>query len=190
MKGSKFLLIFFILVGGLCAHRINVFAYQKKDSVYLQGYYSDGTKVIGGVVTVYDKNGNKLYEGKTDKKGELSLPISKTGELKIVLDAGGGHLAETTIRVESTSSRPKPARKAPAKSSSKPSTKKGCNGDYLTGPDVERIVTDVTDRQFRTLLSAIEEMKTRIYFHEVVGGIGYILGLMGIVLYFMSRRRR
>ena len=41
-------------------HKVNIFAYVEGDTVYTESYFSDGKKVEGGVVEVYDSEGNKL----------------------------------------------------------------------------------------------------------------------------------
>ncbi|GAI20495.1 unnamed protein product [marine sediment metagenome] len=55
------------------AHKVNVFAYAEGDTVYTESYFSDGTKVKGGIVEVYDSQGTKLLAGKTDENGEFNF---------------------------------------------------------------------------------------------------------------------
>jgi len=37
---------------------------------------------------------------------------------------------------------------------------------------------------------ALEDSKRKKRFSDIVGGIGYIIGLMGLILYFYSRQRK
>ena len=73
------------------AHKVNIFAYVEGNMVYTESYFSDGTKVEGGVVEVYDSLGNKLLEGKTNKDGQFNFKPPKKDDLKIVLLASLGH---------------------------------------------------------------------------------------------------
>ncbi|MFQ5722354.1 MAG: hypothetical protein ACE5GI_07660, partial [Candidatus Aminicenantales bacterium] len=73
------------------AHKVNIFAYVEGDTVYTESYFPDGKKVEGGVVQVYDSQGNKLLEGKTNKDGQFNFKPPKKDDLKIVLLASMGH---------------------------------------------------------------------------------------------------
>ncbi len=191
MKLSRLFFVSLMFAGGLFAHRINVFAYQEKDKIYLSGYFSGGARVVGGKVTVYDDKGNIITRGVTDKDGEFSFSTPNVRAVKIILDAGGGHYAETTIPVE-TGQRPvtKKSPKNSVKRYSKPVVSRKTTEAPLTAQEIEDIIDDTVNQKFKILITAVEHLRTRIYFSEVVAGIGYILGLMGITLYFMSRKKR
>lgn len=46
----------------------------------------------------------------------------------------------------------------------------------------------VSDTQIIELRREIHELKTSIRFHDILGGIGYIFGLVGLALYLKKRR--
>jgi len=74
------------------AHKVNIFAYVEKGTVFTESYFPDGKKVEGGSVEVLDGSGKKLLEGKTDKEGLFSFPLpAKKQDLTIVLNASMGH---------------------------------------------------------------------------------------------------
>ena len=73
------------------AHRVNIFAYVEGDIVYTESYFSDGKKVEGGKIEVYDSQGKKLLEGITDHQGQFNFKLTKRDDLKIVIDASMGH---------------------------------------------------------------------------------------------------
>ena len=53
------------------------------------------------------------------------------------------------------------------------------------GPEPQKVL----DRKFTTLSRLIRETRPqRPTFSEVIGGIGYVFGLMGVALYFMTSR--
>jgi nickel transport protein len=54
--------------------------------------------------------------------------------------------------------------------------------------DIERAIDRALARQLPPIRRAIEESKDRQRFSDIVGGIGYIIGLMGLALYFRSRQ--
>ena len=74
------------------AHKVNIFAYVEKGTVFTESYFPDGKKVEGGRIEVLDTSGKKLLEGKTDKEGLFSFPLpAKKEDLTIVVEASMGH---------------------------------------------------------------------------------------------------
>jgi nickel transport protein len=60
----------------------------------------------------------------------------------------------------------------------------------VASADIEALVERIVARQLAPIRRTLEESRNRRRLLDIVGGIGYILGLMGVVLYFHSRRRR
>lgn len=93
-------LLLLISASVVFAHKVNIFAYQEGDIVYTESYFSDGTKVKDGIVEVYDSQGTKLLEGKTDENGEFNFKLLKKDDLKIVLLTSLGHKNSYTLSVD------------------------------------------------------------------------------------------
>jgi len=54
---------------------------------------------------------------------------------------------------------------------------------------MERIVDAALERRLQPIRQALAEMQgEKIGFREVMGGLGYIFGLMGIAAYFCFRK--
>ena len=77
--------------GPALAHKVNLFAYAQKGTVFTESYFPDGRAVEKGRVRVYDSQGRQLLEGETDTQGMFSFDIPKIDALTIVIDAGMGH---------------------------------------------------------------------------------------------------
>jgi len=61
----------------------------------------------------------------------------------------------------------------------------------LSKEEVQKIVEDSLDKKLRPIVRMMTESKnTKPSLTEIIGGIGYIFGLMGIALYFMSRGKK
>ncbi|MCK4486879.1 MAG: hypothetical protein KAU38_08975, partial [Desulfobacterales bacterium] len=82
------------------AHKVMIFAWVEGNTVYTQSKFSGGKKAKNSTVVVYDEEGNQLLEGKTDNQGEFSFKVPKKADLKIVLKASMGHMAEWKIPAE------------------------------------------------------------------------------------------
>ena len=122
------------------------------------------------------------------KKGKCSFKIPQKTDLRIVLEASTGHRAEYTLKVEEmldTAVIPDAVKETDKLRDSSP-------GSVQT--DLEQIKT-VMEKAVDDRLKPIVRMLARIQeekgpgFNEIIGGIGYIFGLMGIVIYFKSRKR-
>lgn len=155
-----------------------MFAYPEGDTVYVEGYFADGRKAMNSKVTVYDPEGKILFKGITDKKGQLSFKTPYKGDLRIVLDAGMGHRTEYTVNAGDMSNDVSEVTKDPEK----------LVKQTLSNPDeLQLIVEKAVGEAIKPLMKSTSEMKEKIRLSEIIGGIGYILGLMGVALYFKSR---
>ncbi len=88
----------FAWIGSAQAHKVNIFAYAEGGTVYTESYFPDGKKVQDGTIEVYDSQGQKLLEGKTDQEGKFSFPVPKKDDLKIVIIASMGHKNEFVLK--------------------------------------------------------------------------------------------
>jgi nickel transport protein len=182
------LLTAIILIGSnvpALAHKVMIFAWVEGDTVFTESKFSGGKKVMNAPVVIFDKNGNKLLEGMTDNKGEFSFKIPKMTDLRIVLNAAMGHKAEWTV--------PETEIREAGNIVKKKSTAEisGPIPVGLSKEEVRKIVEDSLDKKLRPILRMISEARnTKPSLTEIIGGIGYIFGLMGIVLYFKNRGKK
>ena len=172
------------------AHKVTIFAWVEGDTVFTQSKFSGGRKAQNSTVVVYDKEGKQLLEGQTDENGEFAFKIPKITELKVALKASMGHLAEWTIPVEEltgaeASSSP-PAKIKPA-TANRPAESATVG---LTEKEVRKIVDASLDQKLQPIKQMlVDSMDCGPSLTEIIGGIGYILGLVGLALYFTNRRK-
>ena len=60
----------------------------------------------------------------------------------------------------------------------------------LGGNEIEKIVEVSVEKAMKPVIKMIEEENRRVRLTDILGGIGYILGLAGVALYFLSRRKK
>ncbi|MFB0526917.1 MAG: hypothetical protein ACETVO_05560 [bacterium] len=191
-------LILVLLVGNnALAHKVNVFAYAEDGMVYTESYFSDGRKVIDSTVEVFDAKNNKLLlTGKTDKSGEFSFKIPEATGLRIVLTASMGHkneylLSEDEVRdaigVAKLPEKSPPEKMETEKRQAPPEKVTQISDDQLQLL-MERVVEEKTAPIMKKLLR-IEEQMQKPSLQDIIGGLGYILGLMGIVIYFKYKKK-
>lgn len=200
----SFLTVICALVGLLApsnawAHKVNVFAYVEGDTVVTESYFNDGRKCRDSTIEVFDEQGKKLLEGTTDTEGMFSFRPPVRANLLIRLTASMGHGAEYTIQASELpggapedTALEKASETPPADISEEPAAEPVETSVQAspTMADIERAIDTALARQLKPIRRAIEESKDRQRFSDIVGGIGYIIGLMGLVLYFCSRQLR
>jgi len=187
------------------AHKVSIFAWVEGDTVYTQSKFSKGKRVKNSSVIVFDSDGNKLLEGKTDDKGEFSFKIPKKTALKVVLKASMGHIAEWKIPVEeinpeavSNNSKPESDLKDSYETSSRPQTiNSGTDLSVLSEShgiskqEIMKLIDESLDRKLSPIMNILaDSYGGGPGLTEIIGGIGYIFGLVGVAMYFTSRRKR
>jgi len=171
--------------GSALAHKVMIFAWVEGDTVFTESKFSGGKKAINAPVVIFDKDGKKLLEGKTDNKGEFSFKIPKVTDLRIVLNAAMGHKAEWTIPESEIRESGDIVEKKSADETSGPIAV------GLSKEEVRKIVEYSLDKKLRPIVRMMTESKnTKPSLTEIIGGIGYIFGLMGVALYFMNRGKK
>lgn len=186
------------------AHKVMIFAWVEGDTVYTQSKFGGGRKAVNSPVLVFDGEGNQLLEGKTDENGEFFFKVPKKTDLKVVLKASMGHLAEWRIpakeilEADIPGSNPSeimpegPAEKKPSvtinNSDKEPSDGQTIN---LDTQEVHKLLDASLDKKLAPIIKMLadsQDQGPRVT--EVIGGIGYIFGLTGVALYFANRRKR
>ena len=181
------------------AHRVNVFAYVEGRDVVVECSYSRSKRVNHGKIDVLNlETGEVLLTGETDENGSFRFPVpdasraSGTG-LRIMLQAGEGHRNDWVV--EASEFMPVGASSAQKDSKDAGSGRTPAKSDVpaaagLTRADVEDAVAAVLDAKLAPIKRALlERTEEGPGLREIVGGIGWIFGLVGIAAYFKSRPR-
>jgi len=181
------ILLLLMPVSVVFAHKVNIFAYAEGDTVYTESYFSDGIKVKGGIVEVYDSQGTKLLEGKTDENGKFDFKLPKKDDLKIVLLASLGHKNSYTLSADELAGIIA-SEKVQEPESIESEVKEVMQVDL---EQIKRIIDSSLDEKLKPIMRQLTRAQQKeVSFTEVVGGIGYIFGIMGIILYFASKKKK
>jgi nickel transport protein len=196
MKNKLYLILIFIFLIimmvniSVFAHKVNIFAYVEGEKIYTESYFNDGKKCIDSKIEVFDNQENKLLEGLTDKEGEFSFEVpSEDGDLKIVLTASMGHQAEYSILADELSSTAGLIKEEPEE----PVSLISPEASLVDLKEIQSIIEDTLDEKLKSIMREMREIKKsqedKISPTEIIGGIGYIIGIFGIIAYFLSRKR-
>jgi nickel transport protein len=181
------LILFFQSVA--LAHKVYIFAWLEGDTVYVESYFGSKKKVQGSLIQVFDLSGEKLLEGRTNERGEFSFKSPQKDNLRIVVDTGTGHKNEYILKAEeltdSSDVKTEAANTDEAEAiSSSPA--------LLEAEQIRIIVEQALESQLKPIRRELARSRKEKGpgFTEVVGGVGYIFGLMGVIMYFRSRKKR
>lgn len=185
------------------AHKVMIFAWVEGDTIHTQSKFRGGKRAKNSQVLVYDPNDVLLLEGKTDENGMFSFKIPKKTELKIGLKASMGHMAVWKIPVEEITGSQSESNilatveevtaTSPSNSESikiagevsEPSTME------LKKKEIQEIIDTSLDKKLRPITEMlVDSIECGPGLTEIMGGIGYIIGLVGIALYFSNRRKK
>ncbi|MCB2227026.1 MAG: hypothetical protein KQH53_10150 [Desulfarculaceae bacterium] len=173
------------------AHKVNVFAYAEGGQLQGEAYFPGGGKAQGCAVEVLDGTGKKLAEAKTDKEGRFSLPLpAGKPPYKVVLIVGEGHRADYTLSAAELGLAPAPAQ-APAaqpKGTVPPSLDRGAS---LGRADLEQVLSSLLQKELAPLKAQLARLSADqgVTVRDVLAGLGYILGLLGLAAYMRYRQQ-
>ncbi len=204
MKKILFQYVIAIILSLYCssmamAHRINVFCWVEEGQIQCYAKFSTGNPVKEGDYKVYNSAGKLLYEAKGDKKGNFHYKIPENilqhpQDLKIECIAEMGHKNFWVVKkdeivpsseMEEEESSLSGKKETPQVESTPSQAQKEIGIDKK---ELEKIVSKVMDRELAPIKMDLAMLKEHpIQIRDVLGGIGYILGLMGIFFYFKSK---
>ncbi len=189
------------------AHKVNVFAYVEGDRVVVEGYFGGNVKAQDSPVEVFDEGGQKIHEGKTDDKGVYSFKLSDlppfSGGLKIVLEAGMGHKADYTISasdIPGSIGKDASEKAQPPKDKLEEAPASTTVANSIQGLDqaaMTKSLEAALDKKLEPIVRMLGKQEKLLLeekfggpkLTDIVGGIGWIVGLFGLSAFFWGRNR-
>lgn len=189
------------------AHKVSIFAWVAGDTVHVESKISGGKKPKNAPVEVYNSQGRLLLKGKTNESGEFSFKIPQNSEMRIVLLAGPGHTAHWLITEEdlaaagseqiqftqpsiSNTKKPDPATHFRPEGQRTESGKPPESREVMTAEEIQMVVEKALDRKLKPIMKMLADSREKgPSAADILGGIGYIFGLIGVAAYFHYRRK-
>lgn len=193
---SVWLLLLALMSQPALAHKLKVFAQTEGDWIRGRAYFVGGAGAGGASVEIQDSTGRVLAELTPAADGSFAYRALAPVEHRLIARTADGHHTQWTIAGEALSgdavplmssnmpSAPPAASSAPAATvSANPSADPRAVDQALIGAIEQALV-----RQTHPLAERLNALEERIRFQDVLGGIGYILGLTGLALWWRCRR--
>ena len=168
------------------AHSVYIFAYPDNSQICTSSYFSARNKVRGGLVRMSAASGELLAEAQTDEQGQACFPPPESGQdLVFTVEAGDGHRAEFKLSASDIES-------AKASESGRESIglgeAAGAASDIyaggLTSDDLRQALSPI----MRKLAEMESEQKSRVNLKDIIGGLGWLIGLAGAGLWAAGRK--
>lgn len=200
-----------LLSSATWAHKVIVFAYMEGDMIVAEAGFPGGAPAKNTAIELQAaETGAVLASGTTDTQGlwRTPLPPSPPREgLLVVLNAGEGHRAQWRLAPEeylqhageSSSSVPQPTTGAIGKSGGQESSSSEAASNErvssciegLSQEDLEKQISQAVSRAIGRELAPLRRQLLQSAepdLRDILGGIGYLLGLAGLFAYARSRK--
>lgn len=202
------LLCFYVLLPGQAdAHRLNVFAWLENDQILVECNFGEKRPAANAAVTIVDDTDQKeLLHGKTNAEGKYSFAVPdiiRQGHgLIISVNAGQGHVGEWAMNAsELYAAAALTAGFDAAALKEKEQDHVHLRATPIQPGSVPMPGSQLDKEHMRSLLhAALEQHLAPIQrqlaaqsakgpsMSEIIGGIGWIIGLVGTALYFKARK--
>ncbi len=182
------------LCGNACGHSMNVFAVVEGQTIQGEVFARGGTPFSGVTVVAYAADGRTLGETRTDDSGKFSLVPTERCDWRLVASTDDGHQAEYTVPADelpqglplSASQPPAPPQPPrPGPSAPAHSVESQAPDAAATAPGLAGL-----EHQLTALRREVNDLRAELRWQDILGGLGYILGLMGLAFYFLGVEKR
>jgi len=189
---------------GAWAHSVYLHAYVAGEQCFVQGLFNGTEPAADARIEVFDDQGKRLLQGKTDGKGAFSFEIPKRTTLDIVLTTPLGHRGQTRIGQAERGDPAAPSGKTAGDAASDGGHFHGAEHHHqgqsamvvITPHELEGLLDHAVDQSLDEKLAPLYGMMARIEQRReekaprLLSGIGYILGIFGAAMYVASRRKQ
>lgn len=163
------------------AHKLKVFATAIGASVEGRAYFVGGGAAIGAPVTLTDSAGGIAATATTQPPdGSFAFALPYRDDFIVGIDAQDGHVADFALQAdrlaETLPAAPHATPASAAELISEPPSASVTAVPSVGGEAIEAAVA----RQVAPLTDQIDEMQSSIGLRDVLGGVGYVLGIFGL----------
>jgi len=187
-------LIILLASAPAAAHKLKVFAAAEGARIQGSAYFAGGAAASGARVEVRDAQGQVLAELTPDQKGRFAYAATASMDHVIVALTGDGHHAYWMVTgAELAGALPAAAQPqvapypppgpGPAPVATAPVPAAGLDPAALAACEA------AVARQVRPLREELDAAQDRARLHDILGGIGYILGIAGLGHWLGTRRQ-
>jgi nickel transport protein len=197
MKHLLLLLILILLPISAEAHKIRVFAYAEGDTIKGETSFNGGKPAKNIEILVTNSTSEEtILTTRTNDQGEFTFTLSEAvkkaqNDILIIANAGEGH--RNTWLLQAADYLPDVVTKTPMQQPKEKVQKTNKQpGNVATGID-EKSLKKIVDQSVAEQLGPIKRMliennEKKVSLQDIIGGIGYIIGLAGLAAIMKSQK--
>lgn len=166
------------------AHKVNLFAYAEGNKVVVEGFFTDGKVAENAQIQVFSPAGDRLVEGQADGEGVFVFEVPEVTDLRISLYAGMGHRAEFTLPADEIRGAMAVAGETANAGAEAPAAGTSVATDSAA---IEAMVRQAVSEATLPLVRNMSELSDRRTASDIIGGVGFIVGIVGVFFYLRAR---
>lgn len=168
---SLSLLAIFFASSAASAHDIHLFAALEGDVVHGRAYFAGDEAAAGLPVNVLTAEGMALGVTETDAEGRFTYAPGQEGALRFVVETLDGHRASLTLDF------------------AKNETFEEIEIEYHapSSEELGEMIRRAVAHEVAPVLEELDRLENRIRLQDVVGGVGYIVGILGLIAFWKAR---
>jgi nickel transport protein len=191
------LIVLLLFPASAFAHKLYIYPESiEGGTIHGRAYFPGDLPAQHIEVIVRNASGRELGRTTTDDKGKFTVPARQREDLVLVAETPDGHTGTYTIHAaelpdkasagSTASENGEQAQPSPAVPSSMPA--KSTTKEI----EVAAIRDQLTelDSQIKMLRRQVSDAEERLRFRDILGGIGFIVGLAGVAYYMKARTHR
>lgn len=192
------LLLSILVLMPTAAHAHKMRAFASVEGVTIRGlvFFSGSVPAQGVTVVVSAPDGRVLATTTTDPQGHFSVRARQRVDHHIVADGSDGHRAEYVVRAAELPPDLPEGGEPVSGSSAAPMMgdasvpESPAVGGPVTeqGETVPALVDAAVARQLGPLREQLAQFEEQVWLRDVLGGLGYLLGITGLALWLRDRR--
>ncbi len=172
------------------AHKISIFAWVEGNMVHTQSRFMGNRIPNTARIEVLDADGKQLLKGSLDAEGRFSFAAPYKGNLEIILHASAGHRAIWRLKADDFDMDSAATAEGYEHSHPLDTANQESGREVLTEEKVLEMVTALLRKEIEPLKKMMADpSRVDPSFRDIIGGIGYIFGLVGVAAYVRSRRK-
>ncbi len=183
-----------VLSASVSAHGLKVFATAEGDTVHGYVYFTSGGPFQRAPIRVVGDDGRELSALTADNEGRFHYAPARDGRLHFIVETADGHRAEYSLTYAgglASDDAPVGTQARHNVVSQSTGVTATAAGDMLTErekDELARLVECALERHVNSLREQLQRSSERVRLHEIIGGIGYIVGVLGLFAIYKTRR--
>ncbi len=160
-----------LFAGSAHAHELNVFATVESGVIHARVTYRDGTPAKNAQVSIHGPQNENLASLSADADGRVEYQTVEHVRHVVIAETEDGHRAQFDISADQLGSESSP------------------HGVHIEPHDLDARIAGAVAKEIRPLREQLDQYEQSTRFRDILGGIGFIVGLAGVVALVKANKK-